>query len=418
MLDGYSDCLRREQLVCNPRSFDHASLAAAYCFGDYALARKTLLQIIRTQDDTGWFNSHGFSATNNDESGMCLWWMVWLKDYCHYSGDSALARGLFEELGSALRYFSRMENTHGLIDCKNENNRALLGRCAYLDDSTGYYPYVNTEGIFQGELFGYNIMYYAGLISAAELAEELGYKQEALFYRKKAELAKASVNERFWSPEKGLYIDWRKGKEFSDKSSLVFLIAALYFDLCDKEKKEKVFRHIVKETSHNLEEFDMTIGFYFYLLELLFSRKEDKLALDVMRRYYGRWIELTPGGSTFGEFLTLKGWKDIKEIHEEHEVHGYGTSAHLHFYSHLLGIKPLEPGFKGVIIEPHPGDLEYAEGKVFIPQGEVDIAWRIRNSSFIMEIKLPKVCRYQVKPPAGYQNYQIKVNGKTQQLLK
>ena len=94
---------------------------------------------------------------------MCFWWIVWLKDYYLHTGDISLIRALYHNVRANLRYFSRMENMHSLIDCKNENNPALLSRTVYVDDSTNKYPYhysaAEYEPIFPAELFGYNITY-------------------------------------------------------------------------------------------------------------------------------------------------------------------------------------------------------------------------------------------------------------------
>lgn len=70
---GYQDCLKREEGSMNPNSFNYASRAAAMCFGDHTLARKTLRLALQTQDDTGWFHAHGVSSPSSDEPTECLW---------------------------------------------------------------------------------------------------------------------------------------------------------------------------------------------------------------------------------------------------------------------------------------------------------------------------------------------------------
>jgi len=153
----------------------------------------------------------------------------------------------------------------------------------------------------------------------------------------------------------------------------------------------------------------MTFGFYYYLLEILFRHGRDELALELMRAYYGRWLKM--GGTTFGEHFDLQANENKKKVDWEYEVHGYGTSAHLHFYTNILGIVPLEPGFKKVLFRPHPGNLKRAKGSIHTPQGEISVSWNVSGSVFKMEIKTPKACEYSIIKPDGFAKYQLKIKG-------
>ena len=406
---GYQDCLRREEGACNMSSFNYMSRSAGYCFGDYKLARKTLKLAITTQNDTGWFDSHGISSPNSDEQAECLWWIVWLKDYYLHSGDLVLVKEVYENMGNNIRFFSKMINRYGLLDNKNEFI-SRKGQTVYIDDSLNRLS--QYRGIFEGELFGYNILYYAALNSAAILAEKLGLMDEAKFYRKKAARVKKSSNERFWDENRELYIDWRKDNEIASTSSQAILIAALYFNICDEDKTKKVLRYLLDlgGSKEEFENYHLTFGFYYYFLEVLFRYGREDMALDLMKAYYGRWLEL--GGTTFGEHFELSDWKGKERLDREYEVHGYATSAHLHFYSNILGIKPLKAGFEEILFAPKPGFLEWAKGKVHIAQGRVNLSWRKEKSLFKMEIEVPKECKYKIKTPKGYKDYRVRVNGK------
>ncbi|MCK4401578.1 alpha-L-rhamnosidase N-terminal domain-containing protein [bacterium] len=405
---GYQDCLRREEGSCNMSSFNYMSRSAGFCFGDYKLARKTIKLSIMTQNDTGWFDSHGISSPNSDEQNESLWWIVWLKDYYLHSGDILLVKEIYQNVANNLRFFSKMMNQYGLLDSKNEFI-SRKGQTVYIDDTASIPQY---RGIFEGELFGYNIMYYAALNSAATLAEELGFVEDAEFYGKKAARVKKSCNERFWDDKKKLYVDWREGKKLADTSSQAILIAALYFGICDEDKGKKVLSYLLDlgALKGKFENYHLTFGFYYYLLEILFRYDKEDIALDLMRAYYGRWLEL--GATTFGEHFDLNNYKDKQSLDTEYEVHGYSTSAHLHFYTNILGIRPLEPGFKEILFEPHSGNLKSARGKVHTPKGEISVSWEAEKSSFKMEIEMPKECKYKVKLPKRYKNYQVRVNGK------
>ena len=409
---GYQDCLRREEGTCNMSSFNYMSRSVGYCFGDYKLARKTIKLAVMTQNDTGWFDAHGISSPNNDQQLQCLWWIVWLKDYYLQSGDISLIKEIYENMADNIRFFSKRVNRYGLLDNKNRHILSR-GETAYIDDSLySVCPQYMKPFEFEGELFGYNILYYAALSSAAILAEKLGFTDEAKFYRKKAARVKKSCNERFWDESKNLYVDWRKEDEVASTSSQAILIAALYFDICYEDRAEEVLRYLLSlgASKGEFENYHLTFGFYYYFLEVLFRYGREDMALDLMKVYYGRWLEL--GATTFGEYFDLGDWKGKERLDREYEVHGYGTSAHLHFYSNILGIKPLKAGFKEILFEPKPGFLQWAKGKVHTPKGRVSLSWRKEKSFFKMEIEAPKECKYKVKIPKGYKDYRVRVNGK------
>jgi hypothetical protein len=401
---GYQDCLRREEGVCNMSSFNYMSRAAGYCFGDFALARKTIRLAGMTQNDTGWFDSHGLSSLNNDEQSQCFWWIVWLKDYFLHSADLSLIEEQYDTVRRCLNYFSKSQNRYGLLDNKND---PLIhrGQTPYVDDTLFSIPEYRSP--FAGELFGTNILYYAALNSAAYLAEVTDHGEQGRIYRRKAHRVAESCNERFWDGSKGLYSDWREGDTLASTNHQALLIAALYFQVCDKEKTAAVLNHLLnlRNFKGGFANYHLTFGFYYYFLEVLFRHGQDIVALELMRAYYGSWLET--GATTFGEFFDWK--QDIAD--EEYEVHGYGTSAHLHFCTNILGIRPLAPGFREVLLAPHPGDLRHAEGAVNTPAGLIEVQWRVDKSGLRMEITLPQSCGYELAMPKGPRSYRVELNG-------
>jgi len=149
-----------------------------------------------------------------------------------------------------------------------------------------------------------------------------------------------------------------------------------------------------------------TFGFYYYFLEDLFSIGYEEEAIELIRRYYGRWLDV--GATTFGEHFRMSRLKG-KALDFEYEVQGYGTSAHAHFYTNLLGVRPLEPGFTSVLLAPRPGDLQWACGTVSTPQCVVRVAWEQNAASFAIDVQMPAGCGYRVELPARFRDTHISV---------
>ena len=409
MQQGYQDCLKREQGTLNTSSFNFTSKGAAYSFGDYALARKNLVQALRTQDRTGWFDSHGVSSPNSDEPTECLWWAVWLRDYYQQSGDLDLVRELFPGLEDNLRYFTKGINQFGLIEGGNQPIR-WRGQGIYIDDSA---ESGNYEGLFDGELVGMNQLYAAALHSAAYLAGELKLDARAQLYERRAARADQSISNRFWDTEKQLFRDWRLGSQLATTHHPIFQITALYFELASDQQKQQVLQYLINQLgfpSDDRPDYPLTtFGYYHYFLDVLFRYGQDAKALELMRRVYGRWLEL--GTTTFGEFFRPADLKGKHMLDTEYEVHAYGASALNHFYSNILGIRPAEPGFRKISIAPHPGDLHWARGNASTPKGMVKMSWRIEAGVFYMDVELPEGCGFEVHAPKGFTVYQVRING-------
>ncbi len=407
---GYQDCLKREQGTFNTSSFNYMSRAAACCFGDYDLARRAFRLAFRLQDETGWFHSHGLSSPNCDEHVECLWLLVWLKDFYLYSGDREFIRECFDGVEDNLRYFSRSLNQYGLLDERN-NPVFRQGQIIYLDDSLS--PSEGYVGRFDGEVSGINIMYYAALKAVQFLAQELGHTDREAHYARISERLKRSFNLRFWNPALNRIADNIKNDTPSTTGHPILQIAALYFDICDDDKQVSLLHYLEhdlglpEETKPDYPLY--TFGFYYYFLEILFRNDRPDLAYRLLNLFYGRWLELVP--TTFGEFFKPGQYKGQKTTDIEYEVHGYGTSAHLHFYNNILGIRPAAPGFAEVLIKPCPGNLTFAKGSIHSPQGKIAVDWTAHDSTFTLNLNLPASCNYQFELPKQFTKTNITVNG-------
>ena len=71
--------------------------------------------------------------------------------------------------------------------------------------------------------------------------------------------------------------------------------------------------------------------------------------------------------------------------------HGWASGPTAWLSEHVLGIVPVEPGFKTVRIDPHLGDLEWAEGTFPTPYGLIKVRHQKNaDGSVSSDIKLPK----------------------------
>lgn len=131
----------------------------------------------------------------------------------------------------------------------------------------------------------------------------------------------------------------------------------------------------------------------YYMLEALAMAGRYQEAMDIIREFWGGMIDL--GATSFWEDFSLDWAKNAGRIDElpaegkddihrdfgafcylsyRHSLcHGWASGPTPWLSHHVLGVKVVEPGCRKVCMEPHLGDLEWAEGTYPTPFGNISI---------------------------------------------
>jgi len=137
----------------------------------------------------------------------------------------------------------------------------------------------------------------------------------------------------------------------------------------------------------------MSTFYGYYVLQARALAGDYQGALDCIRQYWGAMLDL--GATTFWEDFDLQWTKNAGRIDElvpagKQDIHGdFGNYCYKGFRhslchgwasgptawlsEHVLGVKVIEPGCKAVRIEPHLGDLDWAEGTFPTPAGLIKV---------------------------------------------
>ena len=138
-------------------------------------------------------------------------------------------------------------------------------------------------------------------------------------------------------------------------------------------------------------------------------------ALDLTRRLWGHMVTGDPG-DTFWEKLTVDGGvapyqsanADGSAIIEDQRsgetslAHGWSSGPTAALSAYVLGMRPVAPGWKTWLVEPQPGDLDYAQGTVGTPRGKLASRWERDaggRTSFRLTVKAPKATAGTVAVP-------------------
>lgn len=155
---------------------------------------------------------------------------------------------------------------------------------------------------------------------------------------------------------------------------------------------------------------DFSTFFGYYMLEALAKADKYEEAMKIISDYWGAMVDL--GATTFWEDLDYSKVKQAGRIDEllpagKFDIHadggaycykglrcslchGWASGPTSWLSRYVLGVIPLEPGCKTLLIEPHLGHLEFANGTFPTPYGVVKISHTKKaDGSIVSDIKAP-----------------------------
>ncbi len=89
-----------------------------------------------------------------------------------------------------------------------------------------------------------------------------------------------------------------------------------------------------------------------------------------------------------GSTITLEAW-DLKFKKNMDWNHAWGAAPANIIPRYVLGVRPLEPGFSNVLIQPQPGALKYASGVIPTIRGPIKVSLRNEPDVFELKVDIP-----------------------------
>lgn len=387
MQDHYEDCPLREHGQY-PGDVRVQALQNYYCFFDTALVAKALWQFVQCQREDGLFNALWPSSTNHILPDYNLVWVVMLHDYYLYTGDKSLVEQLYPNMSLLLENWVRTQESEADLLTWEPNPEVPLHEWWLFID------HVPMDK--RGEVAAYNAFYYLALRDAAKLAQYLNHHDDAAAWHKRAQSVFDAFNRRLWNDEKGVYIDCFADGEQSDVVSVQTNTLAVLFGLSDTERSERIKRFLLSD-----EPRVESSGPYFdfYVLQAMSRLGLEEEALDLIRSSWGEMLRR--GATTWWETFDPKWAED--EICPHSLCHPWSGAPTYYLPAEVLGVKPSSPTTPVVIIQPHPGDLDWAKGQIKTRYDVVEVEWHSSPGLFTIEINAPKGFVVAL-PVAGFAN--------------
>ncbi|MEN8255658.1 MAG: alpha-L-rhamnosidase C-terminal domain-containing protein [Verrucomicrobiota bacterium] len=360
-----------------------------YCVDrEYALARHTCEYLIQ-------------HPTWPTEWQMHSVMMAWA-DYMH-TGETRSLEMFYDDL--CTKTLVDLARDDGLISIESERctrefeERLHLYHSRYvfdhgLRDLVDWPPGSFAEG-GQGERDGHemkavntvvNAFHYRALVLVSRIAGVLGRFADQSRFAKRADLVHAAINRLLFDPERGVYVDGEGSRHASLHSNMF----ALAFSLVPEERRKPVVSFVKSR--------GMACSVYGaqFLLESLYLNGEGRYALGLLTARHDRgWWNMMQVGSS----MTTEAW-DLKYKGNLDWNHAWGAAPANIIPRFLLGIRPLEPGFGKVLIQPQPGSLERVSGTIPTIRGSIGVA--LENDGehrFALKVDIPGTMAAKVGLP-------------------
>ena len=358
--ETYMDCPYYEQLqyVGDTRI---QALVSLYMSGDARLARNAIEQIDSSRTAEGATYSRAPSALQQYIPPFSLWWIGMVHDYWMYAGDADFARRMLPGVRAVLGYYSRYQKASGSLRPMPWWN--------YVDWVQRWprgVPPLEPEG----DSAPLDLQLLLAYGWAAKLEAALGSKAQAEEYRAQEQKLRATIRNQYWDPAKQLFFDTPRKATSSQHANSLAVLAGLLAAAEARDVMERV------AAGGDLTPASIYFRYYVHL-----AMREAGLGdryLDML----GSWREALELGMTT--------WPETRAETTRSDCHAWGASPNIEFFRIILGIDSAAPGFRRVVIRPHPGKLAKVSGAIPHPKGEVAVSLELRDGRLQAEVRLPE----------------------------
>ena len=352
--DAHDDCPYYEQLPYIGDLRLHGPIGLMLT-GDHRLLERSIRFYSWARRDDGMIFTRYPSRIPQIIPPFAHMWIMLVEDYYQMTGNAAFVAEMFPVIESILAWF----------EARGDEADILVRPFPYWNFTDWSIPQDEGKEINAGNRASLIMFYLGALRSAATLAGVCG---QTPTHHEKAVRLSATIKEKLWDAKEGLFKDDTRG----GTTAVHQTILGILYDVLSPEDSVKAFDRVLART----DIAQPTIPFTYYLF-----RAASKL---------GRYKDVWPRLSLWKDMLNIGAttWFEMPEPTRS-DCHAWSSWIARDFLTEILGIQPLEPGFKKILVRPQTGFLINASGGMPTPLGFVRVAWNSSNGKFRAEVELP-----------------------------
>ncbi|MDR2027894.1 MAG: GDSL-type esterase/lipase family protein [Prevotellaceae bacterium] len=317
-----------------------------------------------------------------------------------YTGNPVSLQKFYDDLKA--KTLSGLTESNGLISTKTGKMTGDFLKSIHFRGSLGDivdWPTGERDGyVFTDYNTVVNAYHYQSLRLMSAIAGVLGKTQEQSQFAGDAQRVKNQMNKLLFDTERGIY---RDGTD-TDHVSLHASMYPLAFGITPEKYRQKTLDFIRSRGlacsvygAQALVDAVYDAGDAGYGLKLLSSTDERS------------WYNMIRQGST----IAMEAWDDRFKPNQDWN-HIWGAAAGNHIVRKLMGIEPIEPGFKKFRIKPQPATLKHAEVKTPSIRGDIHVSFDNRNAGhFVLDVDIPANTTAEIMLPKPSKKYSLTADG-------
>ena len=285
---------------------------------------------------------------------FAAWFVPVVWDYLLYTGDARTVREVYPAVKRLMAYLMSNREPDGLYRMRPGFSKSIGGDRLGATDHVTYM----------------NILLWMCYRDAARIADELG-EVEGDAWRREGEALARTIRAKLWDAEKSFFTVSLEDRDFRILDNAF----AIGTGFATPEEAKALVSRLTRIGVGKIQALIMRGKFeYGY----------GSSALATFER--SNWLKVLeddwPGAHCTTEcmFMMTKSWWD--ESHPDTAMAGQLSD-------YVLGLRPVEPGYRRWTFNPHPGELDFAEGCVPTPRGPVEVRWERAGDSLKCRIKEP-----------------------------
>jgi alpha-L-rhamnosidase len=319
-----------------------------------------------------------------------LYWFMGIYDYYKYTGDEAFLVSIYPRMVSLMDFVLKRRNADGMIE-------GLPGDWVFLD----WAPMTK-----EGELSAIQLLLARSLETMGICASLMKDSQKANEYAALSRELRIKITQVFWDPDQKGFIHSRKNGVLNSQITRYSNMFAMMFGYLDSTKSVLVKNNVL--VNNKIQKIT-TPYMRFYELEALSAVGQQSYVTKEIKSYWGGMLK--EGATTFWEFYdpnekgaaryAMYGRPFGKSL-----CHAWGASPVYLIGKYYLGVRPMKAGYSEYVIEPNLGGLQWIEGKVPTPHGDIVVSLNGKQIK-VTTINGKGVLRFQSKTTPSSGKYKI-----------
>jgi hypothetical protein len=286
-----------------------------------------------------------------------LYWFIGIRDYYQYTGDADFVKSVYPRMTTLMDFVLARRNAHGMLE-------GLPGDWVFVDWA---------DMPKDGELAVIQLLFARSLEAMADCAALAHDDARAATYRQLAADLKTKIMAAFWDPRRQLFVHGRKDGKTNPLVTRHPNMFALMFGYLDDTQAGSVRRNVL--TSDTVARIT-TPYMRFYELAALAESGQQRYVTDQIKDYWGGMLRA--GATCFWEQYDPKvqgaaRWAMYGKPFGMSLCHAWGASPLYLLGKYYLGVRPTQPGYAAYVVEPDLGGLQWIEGKVPTPHGDIAV---------------------------------------------